>query len=90
MIHTHISCGGNLEYLGKKSFNVRNKVITKDIFHCDKCNQDISCFLNPSYDDYVLAGKIRVSWWELRRVKNKYKTNKTNFSIDKEIDKMNL
>ncbi len=79
----HIACGGYLEYEADELVNVVInkravkfgakaiiKTITKHLFRCDKCDGLVNVVSCPSYEDYVLNGKIRVSKAEYWRIKN--------------------
>jgi len=45
------------------------KQITKSLFRCDKCNELINIVTCPSWEDFVLRGRIRVTKQEYWRIK---------------------
>ena len=58
------------DYLTKKTI----KVLRKSVFRCSKCGDLVSVVLMPSYEQYVLMRKIKVSDEEFERLGNKYKS----------------
>lgn len=83
MNRPHIGCGGNLEYekmeivnvtVNKRDVRVSGakaiiKQISKNLYRCDKCNDLVNVVSCPSYEDFVMSGKIRVSPQEYWRIK---------------------
>lgn len=55
-----------------KRFNAKAiiKQITKSMFRCDKCSELINVVICPSWEDFVLSGKIRVTKAEYWKIKN--------------------
>jgi len=88
----HIGCNGQLTYaktiietivLNKKAvdkFHAKAKIkqIEKEYYICDKCKALVNIISFPSYEQYVLMGKIRVTKQEYLRLKEKYATKKQN------------
>lgn len=79
----HIGCGGVLTFEKEvvenvtvnaravKKFNARPiiKQLTKSMHRCDKCHDLVNVISCPSWEDFVLRGKIRVSkevYWKLK------------------------
>ncbi len=54
-----------------KRFNAPKitKQISKDMFKCDKCDELINIVVCPSWEDFVLRGKIRVPTWLYWKIK---------------------
>lgn len=82
MNRPHIGCGGNLTYekmetvdvtVNKRDFRNGAKAIVKQIsknfYKCDKCEELVNVISCPSYEDFVMSGKIRVSSAEYWRIK---------------------
>lgn len=82
----HIGCGGSLTFekeqrvnfiLNKKAverFGAKAiiKPITKNLYRCDKCNDLVNVITCPSYEEFVLRGKIRVSkeeYWKIKKAR---------------------
>lgn len=83
----HIDCGGTLTWeidkitkvvLNKEA--VRNgavpkvKELNKAFYRCDKCNELVHVISCPSWEDYVLNGKIKVNdatYWAIRNARDK-------------------
>ena len=86
-LRKHISCGGKLNFAETKLTTIivnkkavekyGNKAIikqfNKDYYKCDKCGALINIITLPSWEQYVLMGKIRVSTQEYWGIKNAYK-----------------
>lgn len=80
----HIGCGGSLTYekdvienrtvnsLAVKRFGAKAiiKQLTKRLYRCDKCNDLVNVISCPSWESYVLSGKIRLPKAEWERFKN--------------------
>ena len=52
----------------------KTKEVTKSMYSCNKCNELVNIVSCPSWEDYVLSGKIRVAkylYWELRNARDK-------------------
>lgn len=56
-----------LEHYGKKPI-VRS--VTKNLYKCDKCKDFVNVIGCPSWEDYVLQGKIRVDIKQYLKIKN--------------------
>lgn len=83
----HIGCGGNLNFAETKvtTVVVNKKAVekygdkaiikqfNKDFYKCDKCETFINIIIFPSWESYVLMGKIRVPTWKYWEIKNAYK-----------------
>jgi len=82
----HIGCGGKLNFaetkietviVNKKAvekFNARAiiKQFNKDFYICSKCKKRTNVIIFPSWEQYVLMGKIRISKQEYWGIKNAY------------------
>jgi len=64
--HRHIGCGGDLSFHHKED--------RKTFFQCSKCGQLVNCAVCPSYNQYVLSGRVRVTREEYERIKNGVRT----------------
>lgn len=79
----HIGCGGTLTFekdvvenvtvnaRAVKKFGAKAiiKQLTKSMHRCDKCKDLVNVISCPSWEDYVLSGKIRVAkevYWKLK------------------------
>lgn len=83
----HLGCGGTLNFaetrlvtvvLNKKAvekFNAKAviKQFNKDFYKCDKCKTFINVIIFPSWEQYVLMGKIRIEKWKYWKIKEAYK-----------------
>lgn len=83
----HVGCGGVLTFektqtveviLNKKEvrrFGMLKKVkqITKNLYRCDKCNDLVNVISCPSWERFVLMGKIRVEPHIYRAIKRNRK-----------------
>ncbi len=82
-IRKHIGCGGDLTFekevvenkiLNKRAvekFGAKAKIkqVTKNMFRCNKCRELVNVVTCPSWEQFVLWGKIRVSkkqYWEIK------------------------
>lgn len=75
--HKHAKCGKYLKFHHNKKVKLRSgKKLSKDYYYCDACKDLIACTLCPSYDDYVLRGQIRVKWWVLKEIRERYGVKK--------------
>jgi len=82
----HLSCGGTLNFtetkivtvvVNKRAVDKYNekaiiKQFNKDFYKCDKCKNPINVIIFPSWEQYVLMGKIRISKQEYWKLKNAY------------------
>jgi hypothetical protein len=64
--HQHVKCGGDLEFHHKED--------RKTFYLCNKCEQSVNCALCPSYNQYVLSGRVRVTREEYHRIKSGVRT----------------
>jgi len=79
----HLGCGGKLNFaetkvvtlvVNKKAvekYNAKSviKQLNKDFYKCDKCENFVNVIIFPSWEQYVLMGKIRISkqaYWKLK------------------------
>jgi len=83
----HIGCGGNLTFektqikeiiLNKyevKKFGAPKKVrkLIKNLYRCNKCNDLVNVISCPSWEKFVLMGKIRVSHQMYKAIKKNRK-----------------
>ena len=83
----HLNCGGTLNFaetklvtvvINKKAvekFGAKAviKQFNKDFFKCNKCENFINVIIFPSWEQYVLMGKIRVAKWKYWEIKEAYK-----------------
>lgn len=83
----HIGCGGELKFVETKlvtivtnkraveKFNAKAKIkqFNKDFYMCNKCKSLINIIIFPSWEQYVLMGKIRISTQEYWRIKEAHK-----------------
>lgn len=60
-LHRHMICGGNLTFHHKEGM--------KTLYICDKCGELVNCVVNPSYNRYVLSGRIEVPQWRYRQIR---------------------
>lgn len=79
----HLGCGGTLNFaetklvtivVNKKAVDKYNakaiiKQFNKDFYKCDKCENFINIIIFPSWEQYVLMGKIRIAKWEYWKLK---------------------
>ena len=89
----HIGCGGELKFIETKlvtvitnkraveKYDARAKIkqFNKDFYMCNKCENLVNVIILPSWEQYVLMGKIRISkqeYWEIREADNKRKQRK--------------
>lgn len=84
----HIGCGGELTFettevenviINKKAvkqFGAKAKIkqVTKNLFRCNKCNDLVNVITCPSWEQYVLSGRIRVAPHVYRALKKARKT----------------
>jgi len=82
----HIGCGGTLNFVETKlvtvvvnkkavdKYNARAKIkqFNKDFYKCDKCDKLINVIVFPSWEQYVLSGKIRIETWRYWKLKKEY------------------
>lgn len=83
----HLGCGGKLNFAETKTVTVTVnkkavekyhakaiiKQFNKDFYKCDKCENFINVVILPSWEKYVLMGKIRISKQEYWRIKEEHK-----------------
>jgi len=83
----HVGCDGNLSFertqvieviLNKsdvRRFGMPKKVktVTKQLYRCDKCNDLVNVISCPSWERFVLMGKIRVEPHIYREIKRNRK-----------------
>jgi len=83
----HLGCSGKLTFVETKivtivtnkkavdKYNARAKIkqLNKDFYKCNKCNNLINVIIFPSWEGYVLMGKIRISKQEYWRIKEEYR-----------------
>jgi len=83
----HIGCGGKLNFAETKivtvitnkkaveKYNARAKIkqLNKDFYKCDKCENFVNIVTFPSWEEYVLMGKIRVSTQEYWKIKEAHR-----------------
>lgn len=62
----HINCGGALFFDHKED--------RKTFFKCRKCKTLVNIAICPSYNQYVLSGRIKVSPEEYDRIKDGVRT----------------
>jgi len=84
---SHVGCGGNLTFertqtveivINKrevKRFGMPKKVksVTKNLYRCDKCKELVNVITCPSWERFVLMGKIRVAPHVYRAIKKNRK-----------------
>lgn len=68
LYHIHAHCGGSLSFHHKEGM--------KTFFLCGECGASVNCCLCPSYNQYVMSGRIRVSPTEYYQIKNGLRTKK--------------
>lgn len=83
----HLNCGGELIFTETKHtvvvVNKRAvdrygdkaviKQFDKDYYKCDKCKEQINVIIFPTWEQYVLMGKIRVPTWKYWKIKDAYR-----------------
>lgn len=47
------------------------KQLTKNFYRCDKCNNLVNVVVCPSWEDYVMMGKIRVPKWLYFKIRDR-------------------
>jgi hypothetical protein len=82
----HLGCGGTLNFAETKLVTIvtnkravdkydakaKIKQFNKDFYKCDKCKNFISVIVSPSWEQYVLMGKIRIEKWKYWELKKAY------------------
>ena len=66
-------CMGNLVFSHHENILISNKVIEKSFFRCSKCGDIVSVIIMPSYEQYILMRRIKVSDKEFERVRDRYR-----------------
>jgi len=72
----HVNCGGKLVFSHTEKTKIKRKIITKQMHECQKCGALINVIECPSFEEYVLSGRIRVSKAEYHAIKNQYTVTK--------------
>lgn len=84
-VDAHIGCGGLLTFDRKETKVLQRQdgsvikgkdgnpiVREKNLYLCNKCYELVNRIICPSYDEFVIQGRIRVPWWELKKIRKKY------------------
>jgi len=86
----HVNCGGKLNFaksivetkvlneFAVKKYNAKAKIkqFNKDLYKCDECDKLVSVIDFPSWEEYVLMGRIRLPKWQYRKIKKEAELRK--------------
>lgn len=72
----HVRCGGDLVFSHTEKKKIKKNIITKQMYECQKCGAFINVIECPSFEEYVLSGRIRVSKPEYYNIKKQYTVTK--------------
>ncbi len=79
----HLHCGGKLNFaetkvvtvvVNKKAVEKYDakaiiKQFNKNFYKCDKCEEFVNVIIFPSWEQYVLMGRIRIEKWRYWKIK---------------------
>ena len=82
----HLGCGGALNFAESKlvtvvvnkravdKYNAKAiiKQFNKDFYKCNKCEEFVNVIIFPSWEQYVLMGKIRIEKWKYWKLKKEH------------------
>lgn len=91
----HLNCGGTLNFartevvtvvVNKRAVDKYNakaiiKQFNKDLYKCDKCEEFVSVVIFPSWEEYVLMGKIRVAKWKYWKIKDAHRAMQQKVAV---------
>jgi len=91
----HLHCGGKLNFAETKvvtvvvnkraveKYNAKAiiKQFNKDLYKCDKCEEFVNVVIFPSWEEYVLMGKIRIEKWRYWKIKDAYRARQKSEAI---------
>ena len=82
----HLHCGGTLNFARSEvvTVTVNKKAMekygakaiikqhNKDLYKCDKCDMLVNVIDMPSWEEYVLMGRIRIEKWKYLKLRKEY------------------